>query len=71
LVGLGFELRASNLQSSHSAVTPPVRFALQDGVLPTICPGWPRTTFLPISASQVARIIGVSHQSLTSLLTVT
>jgi hypothetical protein len=29
-------------------------------VLGTICLGWPRTTVLPISASQVARITGVS-----------
>jgi hypothetical protein len=28
----------------------------------TNLPGWPRTTILPVSASQVARIIGVSHQ---------
>jgi hypothetical protein len=27
-----------------------------------LCPGWPQTTILWISAFQVARIIGVSHQ---------
>jgi hypothetical protein len=27
----------------------------------TICPGWPRTAILLISASQIARITGVSH----------
>jgi hypothetical protein len=31
------------------------------GVLRIICPGWPRTTVLLISASQVARTTGVSH----------
>jgi hypothetical protein len=30
----------------------------------TICPGWPRTTVLPISASQVARLIGVKPPAL-------
>jgi hypothetical protein len=42
----------------------PVHFALiifGDGVSRTICPGWPRTMILPISASQLARITGVSH----------
>jgi hypothetical protein len=29
----------------------------------TISTGWPRTENLPVSASQVARITGVSHQS--------
>jgi hypothetical protein len=32
-----------------------------DGVLRALCPGWPQTAILPISASQVARITGVSH----------
>jgi hypothetical protein len=27
----------------------------------TICPGWPRTMILLISAAQVARITDVSH----------
>jgi hypothetical protein len=31
------------------------------GVLRTICLGWSWTSILPISASQVARIIGMSH----------
>jgi hypothetical protein len=35
---------------------------LGDGVLRTIFLGWPRTLIFPISASQVARIISVSHQ---------
>jgi hypothetical protein len=32
------------------------------GVLQTICPAWPQTLILPISASQVDRITGVSHR---------
>jgi hypothetical protein len=31
-----------------------------DGVSQTICLGWPQTSILPISASQVARITGRS-----------
>jgi hypothetical protein len=68
-LGLGFELRASQLQSrcSTAGATPPVRFALvilEMRVSRTICLSWPRTIILPISASQVARITGVSHQLL-------
>jgi hypothetical protein len=33
------------------------------GASQTICPGWPQTEILLISASQIARITGVSHQS--------
>jgi hypothetical protein len=32
-----------------------------DEVLQTVCQGWPRTMILPISASEIARITGVSH----------
>jgi hypothetical protein len=32
-----------------------------DRVLWTFCPSWPQTAILPISASPVARIIGLSH----------
>jgi hypothetical protein len=32
-----------------------------DGVSWTICPGWPCTAILPMSASQAARITGTSH----------
>jgi hypothetical protein len=43
----------------------PVLFALVifgDQVTQTICPGWPPTSvILPMSASQVVRITGVSH----------
>jgi hypothetical protein len=38
-----------------------------DGVLRTICPRWPQTTILPISASQTARITSVSHSAWLSL----
>jgi hypothetical protein len=37
----------------------------EDGVLQTICLDWLQTSILLISASEVARIIGVSHQCLT------
>jgi hypothetical protein len=37
---------------------------LEMGVSRTICPGWPRTMILLISASQVAGIAGVSHRLL-------
>jgi hypothetical protein len=65
LVGLEFELRALHLQSRHftACATPPVRFAriiLEMGGLEP-CWGWPRTVILPISASQVAKIIDMSH----------
>jgi hypothetical protein len=33
------------------------------GVSQTVCPGWPGTTTLPISASQVARITGLSNSA--------
>jgi hypothetical protein len=35
---------------------------LEMGISQSICPGGPQTTILPISASQVARITGMSHQ---------
>jgi hypothetical protein len=35
---------------------------LGDGVLQTICPGWPQTSILPLSASQVTRITGRCYQ---------
>jgi hypothetical protein len=43
---------------------PPVHFALvilEMGSQQNICLGWPQTTTLPISASPVASITGVSH----------
>jgi hypothetical protein len=45
-------------------ITPPALFlwrCFRDRVLWTICPGWLWSTILLISASWVARIIGVSH----------
>jgi hypothetical protein len=64
--GLGFKLKASCVQSTPCTIwiTSPVHFALvilEMGVSWTVYHGWPRTTHLPISASQVARIIGVSN----------
>jgi hypothetical protein len=41
----------------------------QVGVLQTICPGWPLTSILLISASWVARITSISHQQLAFLFT--
>jgi hypothetical protein len=32
-----------------------------DGILQTICPGWPQTVIFSISTSQVAKITGLSH----------
>jgi hypothetical protein len=69
-MGLGFELRISRLQSRLSttwATLLQVYFALvilEMGILWTICPGWPQIVIFPISASQVARITGISHQQL-------
>jgi hypothetical protein len=58
------------LQSSRSQ--PPVLFGTAgmplhpaigwDWVSQTFCSGWPQTLILPISASQVIRITGVSHE---------
>jgi hypothetical protein len=49
---------------SNPWATPPVCFALvilEMGVSHTICPGWPWTLILLISASQVPRTVGLSH----------
>jgi hypothetical protein len=50
---------------------PSVHFALvsfwEMRVSQTICLGWPWTAILPISASQIARITGVSHQGLVQM----
>jgi hypothetical protein len=55
---LEFELRVYTL--SHFATLFCVGF-FQDRVSGIICPSWIRTKILLISASWVARIIGVSH----------
>jgi hypothetical protein len=69
-VGLGFELRVSWLQSRYSTTWAVflVHFAMAIlemggwvGVLRTICPSWPWTVILLMSASQV-RITSISHQ---------
>jgi hypothetical protein len=62
----GFELGALHLQSKHSTAwaTPLVHSALNEqkmGVSWTMCQDWPPTMILPILASQVARITGVSN----------
>jgi hypothetical protein len=52
---------------STTWVIPPVHFALVifgDRVSWTICPGWPQTSVLLTSVSQVAGITSVSHQHL-------
>jgi hypothetical protein len=41
---------------------------LEMGVSQTICPGWPQTAILLISACEVARIKGISHQCWASTL---
>jgi hypothetical protein len=64
-VGLGFELRALQSRCSTAWTTPSVHFPLvnlKTDVSQTLCSGWPQTAILLISASQVARIIDVSHR---------
>jgi hypothetical protein len=56
LVGLGFELRASCLQTS-----PFCSGYFGDGVSRTIFLGWSQTAILLMSASQVARITSMRH----------
>jgi hypothetical protein len=63
---LEFELRTLHLQVlyhlNHTS-SPFCSAYFGDGILKTICPGWLQTIILPISASQVARITGVSCQN--------
>jgi hypothetical protein len=63
---LFFFLQYWDLNSGPSPwAAPPVLFLwriFQDRVSRTICPGWLWTMILLISASWVARIIGMSHQ---------
>jgi hypothetical protein len=60
-VRIGLELKNLHLESWHSttSITP---FYFGNGILPTICTVGPETTICLISASQVARITGISHQ---------
>jgi hypothetical protein len=63
--GTRFEFRASCLQTRCSIAWATALFYsgyFGNGVLRTIFPGWLSTAVLLISASQVARITGVSHQ---------
>jgi hypothetical protein len=62
---LGLRAYSLEKQTLYSRATPPVHFVLvilEMKVSQTLCPGWPQTSILPISASQVARITGTSHQ---------
>jgi hypothetical protein len=60
------------LKSMCSTLEPHFHFALiileVGGVSQTICLGWPRTEIFWISASQVARITGMSHHHPVRLL---
>jgi hypothetical protein len=61
LVELGFEHKVFYHLSHTSSLFCYGYFG--DGILGTICPGWPRTAILPVSASQVSRITDMNHQS--------
>jgi hypothetical protein len=70
--GIGFELRTLLLKSRPFSTwgTSPVHFGLlilEMGPQKLFAQGWPWTTILSNSVSQVARMTGMSHQSLTSL----
>jgi hypothetical protein len=56
-----FELAKQLLYHLSHTFSPFCSGYVEDGVLGTICLGWPQTTVLLISASQVARITGVSR----------
>jgi hypothetical protein len=62
VVGLGFVLAKQVLCCMNHSNSPFCSGYFGVGVSRTICPGWPQTMILPISASQVARITDVSHQ---------
>jgi hypothetical protein len=66
-VGQGF-VHVLAKQALHCWATVPVHFFcsgyFRDGVSQVICPGWPWTMILQTSASQIARITGVSHKHL-------
>jgi hypothetical protein len=60
---LGFELRALRLQSKSHTSSPFCSGYFGDEVSRTICPEWPQTAILLISASQVAGITGANHRA--------
>jgi hypothetical protein len=62
-VGLGFQFMALCLSHTSS----PLLWLIWGGVSQTISLGWPWNFILPISASKVARITGVSHHTGTQL----
>jgi hypothetical protein len=59
----GFTLAGQMLYHLSHTCSPFCMVIFGDGVLWTIYPGWSQTTILEISASQVARITGMSHQA--------
>jgi hypothetical protein len=63
LVGLRFEFRACKAALYHLSHTssPFCSGCFGDGVSRKICLGWLQTLIFSMSASQVARIPGVSH----------
>jgi hypothetical protein len=65
-MSLELELGTSCLQNRHSTLShtssPFCSGCYGDEVSRTLCLGWPRLAILLISASQVARITGMSHQ---------
>jgi hypothetical protein len=71
LVGLGFEVSFALAKEvlyclSHTSSSFCSGY-FGAGISQMICLGWPHAMILQISASQVARITGVSHQSLANL----
>jgi hypothetical protein len=59
---VGFEL-FSRKQAQPHLQSVLLRLFFEDGVSWTPCPGCPWTMSLPISASQISRITGMSHQA--------
>jgi hypothetical protein len=55
----GFTLSKQVLYCLNHTSSP---FFSEDGLLWAICPSWPWTTVILILASQVAKIIGMSHE---------
>jgi hypothetical protein len=71
-VELGFELRASCLQKRALLLEPYLQSILLwlffgDGVLRTVCLGWPPAEIFPILAFQVSSITDMSHRHLAKI----
>jgi hypothetical protein len=58
----GFVLAKQVLYSLSYASSPFCSGCFEDGILRTICLGWPQTLILPMSASQIVKITGMSHK---------